>query len=149
MITINIEKYESMIRAIVDALNLQMFDYEIVDDHIESIDMNFRIHENEFNAIDEIYVDNIESLYDAINDVIEMLRTQRYVTMKYKNDSLTITSNDDESFDANNVIFNDDNSISYEIVETFTIEQIDEFEKQHNLWIVWCTIIKRRASNCS
>lgn len=133
MFKMKIETYESMLNAIVDALQLRDYDYEIVDDHIESIDMRFRFHENESNAIDEIYVDNIESLYDAINDAIETLRMTRYLSLKYKRDDLTLTSNDDDSFDANEIVYNDDRTISYKIIETFTISTIDEFEKQNNL----------------
>jgi hypothetical protein len=134
MFKIQIDAYESMINSIVDALQLRDYDYEIVDDHIESIDMHCVVHENESNAIFEIVFDNIESMYDAINDAIESLRIQRYISMKYKRDDYVFTSNDDDSFDANEIVFNkNDKTISYNIIETFTIETIDAFEKQNDL----------------
>lgn len=129
MFKISIVKYEKMINEIVDALNLRDYDFDAIHDHIESIDMNFNVHENEQQIIDDLIIDNIESLYDAINDLIEILRVNRYFEMKYENNQFVFTKNDDDEFVANNTIYHEnDNTIEYVEIERVTIEQIDEFE---------------------
>jgi hypothetical protein len=86
-------------------------------------------NENEFT---HIVIDNIESLYDALNDAIETIRIQRYIDMNYANRNMSLTTNDNDEFVINEIIFHRryNEYIEREIV---TIEQIDEFEKQHNL----------------
>src|SRR5690242_3643013 len=112
MFKMSIVKYETMINAIVDALNLRDYDFDAIHDHIESIDMNFDVHENEQQIIDDLIINNIESLYDAINDLIEILRVNRYFEMKYENNQFVFTKNDDDEFVANHTIYHaNDNTI--------------------------------------
>jgi len=116
----------------IENLNLKKHDHDISRDQIESIDMNFRVIENDVE-IESIVIDNIECLYDALNDVIETLRVQRYIDMKYENKLMTITTNEnDNEFVINENLFHR-MYVEYIEREIVTIEQIDEFERINNL----------------
>jgi hypothetical protein len=117
MIKINIAQYESIVENIIDNLNLREYDDDYSHDHFESIDM--------------IHVDNIESLYDAINDVIETLRINRYIHLNYENDEFVSFEYDDEI----RIIRVDSNYENVHVVETLNVDmhEIDEFETQRNL----------------
>lgn len=135
MFTITIEQYENIVDAIVENLNLKKFDNDAIHDHVESIDMHFNVFERDNISITHLQIDNIESLYDAINDVVETIRVHRYVDLKYKNNS-NISFMSHNEFDQTFVIVEYDysnNHVQYIERETITIEQIDEFEKTNNL----------------
>jgi hypothetical protein len=131
MIVMTIEKYESIIDSFVDALNLRAFDNDQIHDHIESIDLHFNVVEYDDNNmfIAKIHIDNIECLYDAINDVIETIRIYRYVDMKYKNDQFVSFEYDDEI----RIMRTSNDYKTQTQIDTITIETIDEFEKQNAL----------------
>lgn len=132
MIKITIQQYENMLNSMIENLNLKKFDHDIAIDQIQSIDMNFAIDENEQNVVTHLIIDNIECLYDALNDVIETLRVHRYCEMNYDRAMTITTTNDSNEFVINDVIYHRryNEYIEREIV---TIEQIDEFERQNNL----------------
>jgi len=131
MIKINIAQYESIVENIIDNLNLRAYDDDYSHDHYESIDMRFDVESNDVNAIDMIHIDNIESLYDAINDVIETLRINRYIHLNYENDEFVSFEYDDEI----RIIRVDSNYENAHVVETLNVDmhEIDEFETQRNL----------------
>lgn len=118
----------------IDNLNLRAHDHDISYDQLQSIDMNFNVIEiDDANAFSIIHVDNIESLYDALNDVIETIRVQRYVDMNYANKTMSITTNEnDDEFVINENLYHRQ-YVEYIEREIVTIEQIDEFERQNNL----------------
>jgi hypothetical protein len=131
LIKISIEQYDAMLQSLIENLNLKKFDHDISYDQIQSIDMNFNVVENEQNIMTHVLIDNIESLYDALNDVIETLRVHRYAQMRYSR-AMTITTNDNDEFVLNDVIYHRMYN-EYVERERITIEQIDEFELQNNL----------------
>lgn len=120
-----------MLQSLIENLNLKKFDHDVSYDQIQSIDMNFNVVENEQNIMTHVLIDNIESLYDALNDVIETLRVHRYCDMKYDR-AMTLTTNDNDEFVINDVIYHRRYN-EYVERERVTIEQIDEFETQNNL----------------
>lgn len=131
MIKISIVQYDAMLQSMIENLNLKKFDHDISYDQLQSIDMNFNVVENN-NEFTHIIIDNIECLYDALNDVIETIRVHRYCELKY-NRLMTITTNDnDNEFIVNDVIYHHRYN-EYVEREIVTIEQIDEFEKTNNL----------------
>lgn len=121
---ITIQQYDAILTSLIDNLNLREFDFDNSYDQIQSIDMNFNVIETNDHTMTHIQIDNIESLYDALNDCIAIIRANRYATLKYETREFTMLIDDDNNF----VIEFDDKRAN----ETFNVEMIDEFEKQMN-----------------
>lgn len=108
MFKISINDYESIVNSFVDAMHLRAFDNDQIHDHIETIDNDFELRD------DQLIIHNIESLYDSINYVINYIRALRYVELHLNiRDHATMT-NDDDQFTINE--------------HTFDVNDIDQFE---------------------